>query len=344
MARRGERTPRVVPGDPTDPHGFPRLVAEWCEAMAVRGYSARTIDGHHHKLVYLAAWLAERDITRPKDVTKAMLDRYQRHLFNHRTAAGRPLAFRTQQGRLVAIRMFFRWARQTNRILLNPAADLQLPRGEQRLPAAVLTATEAEAVLAQPDLRRPSGIRDRTMLETFYACGIRRTELARLQVSDFDIERRTLHIRQGKGRRDRIIPTGERSATWLQRYLFDVRPRWARPCEQTLFVTVDGTPFSGSRLTAMVRGYIAAAGIDKPGSCHLLRHTMATLMLEGGADIRFIQQMLGHTRLDSTQVYTRVAVAQLAAIHTACHPAASNSPRRDPGHDQLLDDPDDVDE
>lgn len=309
--------------------------------MAVRGYSARTIDGHHHKVVYLAAWLAERDVTRPKDVTKAMLDRYQRHLFAHRTRQGRPLSFRTQQGRLVAIRMFFRWARQTNRILLNPAADLQLPRGEQRLPAAVLTASEAEAVLAQPDLGRPSGVRDRTMLEVFYACGIRRTELARLQVSDFDLERRTLHIKEGKGRKDRIIPTGERAAAWLERYLFEIRPRWARPGEPTLFVTIDGTPFSGSRLTAMVRRYIAAAGINKAGSCHLFRHTMATLMLEGGADIRFIQQMLGHARLDSTEIYTRVAVAQLAAIHTACHPAATNIPHRDPDLDELLADVDD---
>jgi len=306
--------------------------------MEVRGYSPRTVDGHHHKLVYLAAWLVERGISRPKDVTKPMLDRYQRHLFHYRTKAGDPLAFRTQQGRLVPVRMFFRWAIQNNRVLLNPAADLQLPRGEQRLPAAVLTASEAEAILAQADLARPSGVRDRTMLEVFYGCGLRRMELARLQVSDFDIERRTLHVRQGKGRKDRYVPTGERAAGWLGRYLFDIRPRWAHETAETLFVTVDGTPFSGSRLTAMVRRYIVSAGVDKAGSCHLFRHTMATLMLEGGADIRFIQQMLGHARLNSTEIYTRVAIAQLAAIHTACHPAATNSPHRDPDLEDLLSD------
>ena len=130
-------------------------------------------------------------------------------------------------------------------------------------------------------------------------------------------------IREGKGKKDRVIPIGERAVAWLDKYLDQARPRLAaEPDDGTLFLTVQGEPFGPNRLSGLVRDYVEAAGIGKHGACHLFRHTMATLMLEGGADIRFIQQMLGHARLDTTQIYTHVSIRMLKQIHSATHPAA----------------------
>jgi integrase/recombinase XerD len=235
MGRRGERKPKVIPGDPADPAGFPVLVGEFLESMGVRGYSPRTIENHHAALGYLAAWLSERGVSRPGEVTKPMLDGYQRALFHRRKPDGTPLSFRAQHTRLVPIRAFFKWLARQNRILYNPASELELPKLERRLPRAVLSADEAERVLAVPEIADTVGLRDRTMLELLYATGIRRSELARLQVFDLDCERLTLAVRQGKGRKDRMIPTGHRAAAWAGRYLADARPKLAtEPDDGTL--------------------------------------------------------------------------------------------------------------
>jgi integrase/recombinase XerD len=329
MGRRGERKPKFIAGDQADARGFPVLVGEFLESMGVRGYSPRTIENHFVALGYLAVWLSERGVSRVAEVTKPMLDGYQRYLFHRRKPDGTPLSFRAQHTRLVPIRAFFKWLARGNRILYNPASELELPKLERRLPKAVLSASEAERVLAVPEIADVVGLRDRTMLELLYATGIRRAELARLQVFDLDAERLTLAVRQGKGRKDRMIPTGARAAAWCARYLIDARPKLAtEPDDNTLFLTVDGTPFGVDRLTGLVAGYVKRSGVGKPGACHLFRHTMATLMLEGGADIRFIQQMLGHADISTTQIYTQVSLRQLSAIHTATHPAATNTPRR----------------
>ncbi len=251
MPRRGQHTPRKVPGDPLDPYGFPQMVAEFCESMGIKGYSPRTIESRHQMLSYLARWLLDRGVDRPAEVTKPMLDRYQRWLFHYRQQNGKPLTFRSQHTRLVPVRAFFKWAAKENRILYNPASELELPKLERRLPKAVLTASEAEQVMAIPDLTVPTGLRDRAILETFYSTGIRRSELANLQVFDLDTERRTLMVRQGKGRKDRLIPIGERALAWNTKYLDDTRQRWApAPDPGWLFITIDGTPFSPGRLVS----------------------------------------------------------------------------------------------
>lgn len=327
MGRRGQHTPRVIPGDPDDGQGFPVMVAEFCERLAVRGYAPTSVKNQRTALALLAGWLIERGVRRPGEVTKPMLDAYQRAVFYMRKRNGQPLSFRSQEARLIPIRGFFRWLVRTNRILYNPASEIELPRKEQRLPSAVLSAQEAERVLALADLKDPLGLRDRAMMEMLYATGIRRAELASLTVYELDIERQTLTVRQGKGRKDRMIPTGERAAAWCSRYLADARPKLATPPDDGfLFLTAEGLSLSLQALTSLMGGYVRRIG--KPGACHIFRHTMATVMLEGGADIRYIQQMLGHINITSTQVYTQVSLRTLAAVHSATHPGASNQPRR----------------
>lgn len=154
-------------------------------------------------------------------------------------------------------------------------------------------------------------------------------EVVNLKVFDLDAERGTLMVRQGKGKKDRMVPIGERALTWIQKYADEVRPGLAvAPDDGTLFLTAEGEAFTPNRLTQLVREYVDKAKLKKRGSCHLFRHTMATLMLEGGADIRFIQAMLGHAELSTTQIYTQVSIRKLKEIHDARHPGARPASRR----------------
>ena len=241
------------------------------------------------------------------------------------------------------MKAFFKWLSRGNHILYNPASELELPRMERRLPRHILSVREVEAVLAQPDLATPIGLRDRAVMETLYSTGIRRMELINLHVHDIDAERGTLMVRQGKGKKDRMIPIGVRALAWIGKYRDDVRPDLASGADDgTLFLTTLGESFAPNRLTQLVRNYVDAADTGKKGACHLFRHTMATLMLEGGADIRFIQAMLGHAELSTTQIYTQVSIRTLKDIHTATHPgrpiARGQARQSDAGdeHDTLL--------
>jgi integrase/recombinase XerD len=298
--------------------------------MGAHGYAEATISGRRRALRSLQRWLAERGVVRSGEVTRPMLERYQRWLFHHRKPNGQPLTFLTQRGLLSPVRSFFSWAARTNRVLYNPASELELPSVERRLPKHVLTVAEVEAVMSQPDLGLPGGRRDRAILEVLYSTGIRRAEAVSLRLFDIDFDRRAVHVRQGKGRRDRIVPIGERALAWVDRWLLDGRERYAlEPDEGFVFIARDGGQLSREYLTTMVGQHVTRADIGKTGSCHLFRHTMATLMLDAGADIRFIQAILGHAKLSTTQIYTQVTITQLLAIHDTCHPGARNEPNRD---------------
>ena len=233
------------------------------------------------------------------------------------------MSFWTQHGHLGAIQKWFSYLTKQHYILSNPAADLDLPKVRRKLPRFVLTVEEVEQVLNTVKLHEPLGPRDRAILETFYSTGIRRSELINLCLYDLDVTRDVLTIREGKGKKDRMIPIGPRAQAWIRKYVEDVRPGLVmEPDEGTLFLTVDGEPFSQNHLTKIVRLYIRQSGIGKQGSCHLFRHTMATLMLEGGADLRYIQSMLGHAEISSTEIYTHVAIKKLKEIYLATHPGA----------------------
>ena len=187
----------------------------------------------------------------------------------------------------------------------------------------MLTAAEAEQLLVLPDITDPYGLRDRAILETFYSTAMRRAELSALELADLDHERGIVLIREGKGKVDRYVPIGARALAWVDRYIEEVRPTLLDdPTDPRVFVGKQGSGLTPSGTSQIVGGYIRAANLRKVGACHLLRHTAATLMLEGGADIRFIQAILGHAKLETTSIYTRVSVRKLKEIHTATHPSA----------------------
>ena len=254
----------------------------------------------------------------PTEITRPVLERYQRSLYQYRKKNGEPLTFRTQNTRLRSLKGWFRWLARQNHMLHNPASELMLPRLENRLPKYILNAEEAETVLQQPDVATIEGLRDRAILETFYSTGMRRMEVVNLKLYDIDRERGTVMIRQGKGKKDRHIPIGERALAWIGKYVARSAagaagggPTMARCSSMRL-----GEPFDRVYLTTLVRGYIRKAKIGKKGGCHLFRHTVATLMLENGADIRVIQEMLGHAKLTTTELYTRVSINLLKQVYS----------------------------
>jgi len=180
------------------------------------------------------------------------------------------------------------------------------------------------------------GIRDRAIIETLYSTGIRRAELIHLKLYDIDTRNGTLMVREGKGKKDRMVPLGQRACLWIDKYTDEVRPGLVvEPDDGWLFLHEYGEAFHRNRLTDLVRKYIEQAGIGKPGACHIFRHTMATLMLDNGADIRHIQMMLGHSQLSTTEIYTQVSIKKLKEVHTLTHPAdrpqAPRQPENDPG-------------
>ena len=301
------------------------LLERYLQHLAVKGFTTNTLRVRCVHLTLFLEWCRKRGAIAPHQITRALVECYQQHLFYHRKNDGEPLAPSTRYSRLAQLKVWLKWMTRQNYILCDPASDLELPLLSYQLPS-VLNKDEAERVLQQPDVGKMTGLRDRAILEMLYSTGMRRTELLNLKFDDLDRKRGVATIRQGKGRRDRVVPVGERALTWVDRYLTEVRPSLASRPEDAVFLTSNGKPLSPNYLSWLVRRYVRAAKITKSGACHIFRHTMATLMLEGGADIRYIQAMLGHKRLDTTQIYTHVSIRMLQQVHAATHPAARLSP------------------
>ena len=296
--------------------------ADFLEHEKARDFSIRTVQVHDFHIARFIDFCEERGIVSVHDVTRPVVVRFQRFLFYYRAKSGRPLSASTQAMALGAIRSMFRYLTRASVIHANPAADLEMPRRGVRLPKNTFTIDEVERILRAVDRDNQMAVRDRAIIETLYSTGIRRMELCCLKVFDVDDERGILTVRQGKGNKDRVVPIGERALLWIRKYLDEERQRCAlEPDLLWLFLTEDGEALSPDWLSEAVRRHIDNAGIKKTGSCHIFRHTMATLMLEGGADIRHIQAMLGHASLESTQIYTRVSIEHLKKVHTMAHPA-----------------------
>ena len=319
-------------GDPEIKGGFRSYLIEFIDWQRAMHYSEHTVKNRRIDIGYFIDWCEARSVNTPQDVTRAILERYRQYVFAYRRKTdGLPLSFQCQGKRLIAVRVFFKWMTRAHHLLFNPASELDLPRLEQRLPRHVLTVAEIAQILNAPDIAEPSGfgIRDRAMLETLYSTGMRRAELIGLDLNDLDAERGTVLIRQGKGKKDRMVPIGERALAWIDRYVREVRPRYLdEENDPTLFLSKHYERLSGKQLSGIAKKAIDRSNLERVqasgplnSSCHLFRHACATHMLENGADIRYIQALLGHADLSTTEVYTRVAILKLKEVHEATHPA-----------------------
>jgi len=315
-------TCRPLPGDASDPQGLTALLDRYLLWMETHHYAPGTVAVRRVTLSHFLRWCLERSITRPHGVTLEMLERFQRHVYYYRQRNGQPLSLSSQSHRLTSLRRWFAWLVRERVLEHDPAHDLVLPRDERRLPRQPLSVPEVEAVLAQADLTTPHGLRNRATLEVLYSTGLRRKEALALEHTDLDRARMTLLVRSGKGKKDRYVPIGARALAWIDKYLAEARPLLARRAETPLvFVSKNGHRLHANQLSKIVRDYLRGAGVNKPGACHLFRHATATLMLDAGADVRYIQALLGHSKLSTTAIYTHVSIAKLCEVHQRTHPA-----------------------
>lgn len=319
---RNKRSVTPTPAPLWRAHPLYASVRDYLAWAEVSRLAATTVATRERALGRFIAWADERGLNHPQELTRPVLEAYQRHLYLARKADGQPLSLRTQETLIVALQGWFKWMSRERLILANPAGELEMPRQVRSLPKVILTLEQIEDLMRQPDLDGLTGVRDRAILEVLYASGLRRSEVVRLQLPELDLNSGILTVRCGKGRKDRRVPLGERAGAWLNRYLIEVRPKlMVKFSEWTVFLTDYGEPYEKNRLSDLVKRYLQRAGVEQ-GSCHALRHACATHMLENGADIRFIQVLLGHSQLSTTEIYTHVAIGKLIAVHAATHPGA----------------------
>lgn len=293
------------------------LPAEFTAYLKALHRDPATIAAYGREVGRFLRRLTEKNIPDVRGVRRADLEAYQADLIT----SGQ-YATNTVHVKMRSVRRFYDWLEQTGRILMNPTTGFRLPKLDRRLPRDVLTAAEVRRLLDAPDTSHRKGVRDKAMLEVFYSTGVRVGELCGLTIYDADLNNGFLRVNEGKGRKDRVIPLGHTAARYVKEYLRHVRGHFTRKCRdvRALFVGKRGLAFTPSGIEVLVRQYAKAAAIGKHVTPHTLRHTCATHMLAGGADIVHVQRQLGHEDISTTQIYARVAQRDVKATHGKTHP------------------------
>lgn len=288
----------------------------WLERLVALGYSVETLRSRRTEVWRFLTFARAADVERLSQLEGPVVLAFRRWMQGLGT-----MSPRTQYNSLVMLRTWFRWLLERGELLRIPHEELRMLRLGRRLPRQVLRVEEVERVLAVPDIRTRQGLRDRALLEVLYSTGVRRAEVSRLRVSDVSFERGLVLVREGKGRKDRYVPIGRRALDWVRAYLDQVRPHWIGNESPDLWLSTWGGALSLRTVATLVGGYFRLAGFTQYGAnCHLFRHSMATHLMENGADIRAVQEILGHASIQSTQIYTHVSQMRAKEVHARCHP------------------------
>ena len=298
-----------------------RVAAEgYLAELARRQASASLLHQARRALGLFASHLRNKRVRAIRDIEEAHLASFARALRESRAPRGTRLATASQVVYLQRVKSFLASLAQQGLLLRNPAGDLVLPSSSP-LPRTVLSVRQAARLVETPPAGTKTGRRDRAILETLYGTGIRRGECTRLDVQDLDLAERTLLVRNGKGHKDRLVPVPARAAAALGAYLREVRPELVvDPGERALFLTAWwGHRLSEVTISFLLRRHARSAGIAGAHP-HALRHACATHLLKGGADVRHVQAILGHKKLVTTALYTRVVIEDLRQVVAAAHP------------------------
>jgi len=302
---------------------WPLLKARYLERLRVQGYSRRTLQSlEAHVRFFLEYAGTEAKVEDLSELGREALCAYQTWLFfsGYRRKPERPLSLATQAGRLSAVRGFFRFLYKDGYLASDPSASLERPRRPKRLPRSILTQRHVLDLLKAPDSGTLLGVRDRAILELLYATGIRNEELRTLRLVDVDRERGQVRV-TGKGKKDRVVPVGRIALNWLMQYLEAARPVLIEGRDTgVVFLSKHGRSLTTGNLIALVAKYAKKAAVPGRVTPHALRHTCATHLLHEGADIRSIQELLGHASLATTQIYTHVDITDLKRVHRTYHP------------------------
>jgi len=289
-------------------------IDRFCDALWLEdGLARNTLESYRSDLSHFARWLAA-ERTRPLlEADKADVLAYLAHRVGGGTSA------RSSARLLSALKRFYRHALRDGRCALDPTAAIEAPKLSRGLPKT-LSEVDVEALLAAPDVGTDLGLRDRAMLETLYASGLRVSELTRLTIAQVSRDAGVVRV-LGKGAKERLVPLGEEALAWIERYLREARPRvLAGRAADALFVTARGAAMSRQAFWYLIGRYARLAGIQQPVSPHVLRHAFATHLINHGADLRVVQMLLGHSDISTTQIYTHVARERLKQLHARHHP------------------------
>lgn len=297
-------------------------VEDFRRHLAVKGWAKTTLENYERLLKRLMGFLAERGVEDTSQATKAMMGDFQQVEKERLSPKGLPLSVSTVNSSLLMAKNFFRYLREEGILWSDPSREVVLMKAPKTLPRSFLTSQEAKRMMEAPDLTTALGYRDRCILEVLYSTGIRKGELNNLKVSDLDLEEGFLRVNQGKGGKDRVVPLGRVACQYLKNYLEHVRPLYLRkePNLPWLFLSKKGGRMSAMVARGVVRRSVQGAGVTKKVTPHTFRHTCATLMLKNRANIRHVQELLGHASLETTKIYTAVTVTDLKEIHRRCHP------------------------
>ncbi len=301
---------------------FVEAVTALLAYLRLHRYAPATVDNYADQLKRFGEWLSQALADDLRRITRADIDTYQAYV------GGEPIGVETRALRMRAVKRLFDHLVREGRLLLHPADHVVEIRRKDRLPKAVLSIKQVRQLLAAPDLTTPYGLRDRALLELLYATGIRVGELEQVWLSDWERTQQTLAIRHGKGGKERVVPVGATASQWLARYVDEVRPVLvcSRPYERALLVVRGGAALRATHVRGILKAYQAQCHLRRSVSPHALRHACATHLLQAGADIRAIQELLGHASLDSTAIYTRVVPVDLKAMHRRYHPGEGKGP------------------
>jgi integrase/recombinase XerC len=295
---------------------MPQTLDRFVEYLkAERNASPYTVRNYTADLLSFFRFLTEHNISSLAEVDKGILRDYLRELTQQRFA-------RTSIARkLSAVRSFYRYLQREELVAVNPLATLSSPKLDRRLPE-FLAREEVARIVESPDLSTPAGLRNRAFLELLYASGLRVSELVNIDTGDVSLDTREIRV-WGKGSKERVVLMGEPAYRALTAYLEQGRPRLlARRSTTAVFLNQHGGRLTARSVQSIVRGYAAGAGVTRRVHPHTVRHTFATHMLDGGADLRVVQELLGHASLSSTQVYTHVSMAQAKKVYLSAHPLA----------------------
>lgn len=306
------------------------LILKFKEYMEMENFSERTINDYVYQLKYFLEYLIDKDIETILDINREIVYCYQMYLYNYRKDK-KPLSLETQYSRLVPLKSFYRYLAKQKYIVNDPTIDLELPKRKKNLPSGIMTEKEINKILNQPNPDLILGIRDKAILELLYSSAIRNTELRKLTIYDIEMTDNQIRINQGKGRKDRIIPLGEIAIKYIERYLRESRPKLLEGFEPTkrikepekqklLFISKNGRQLTMASLITIITKYVRLAGIKKHITPHSFRHTCATHMLKRKAGLRYIQELLGHGSIATTQVYTHIELNDLKKEHKRTHP------------------------
>ena len=263
----------------------------------------------------------------PADVTSAHLIAYQKHLAGLVNKKGRISNVKVQNHHMIGIVMFLRYLCAEGILAHDPTLHVQYAKVPEELPRDILSVAEIKKMLRTPDVQTVMGYRDRVILEVFYSTGIRKHELLSLTVDDVNLESGVLMIRQGKGSKDRVVPLGRIAGKYLETYMNGIRPTLlqirtleTKPQEKRLFLSMRGLPLSKNALADRIEQYRRRAGIAHPVTPHTFRHSCATHMIRNRANIRHVQEMLGHMNLNTTEKYLHLTITDLKEAHHKFHP------------------------